>query len=213
MELTIYAIIAFFIFSRLYNAFGKSNQVTKKYIKLNTVQVETKIDNLQDNVQEEEEDKFKYVSSENITSILDVVQKIKLKEPKFSTDKFIEGAEKAFEIVLSSYSKGDLKTIKPLLSKSLFDNLSAKVEKYKNNGETLENTLISIETKKLIKLELLNSVIHANVKFVSEQINILKDKEGKVISGNSATEMIEDILEFKRTAGSSSPKWILSDMY
>lgn len=211
MELTIYAIIAFFIFSRLYNAFGKSSQTTKS--QLVRIQDEKRVN---EEIPEDdiiEEDKFKYVGGENLSEIGSVAEKIKAKEPRFSTDRFIEGAERAFEMVLSSYSKGDLKEIKALLSKSLFDNLLAKVEERKNSGQTLENIIIAINSRELTKLDFTGSTINATVKFVSEQSNVVKDASGNIISGDhNKTEIVEDILEFKRTAGSSSPRWLLHDM-
>jgi predicted lipid-binding transport protein (Tim44 family) len=49
-----------------------------------------------------------------------------------------------------------------------------------------------------------------SVRFQSEQVNIVKDRDGKVIEGDrDHVESVTDIWTFARDTGSSDPNWTL----
>ena len=48
------------------------------------------------------------------------------------------------------------------------------------------------------------------MEFVSEQVNILRDAEGKVIEGDeNYIQNITDVWTFERAISSTSPNWVL----
>lgn len=50
---------------------------------------------------------------------LSEIDKVLAKIPGFNREKFLTGAERAFEIIISAFSKGDVETLEMLVSKSL----------------------------------------------------------------------------------------------
>lgn len=135
---------------------------------------------------------------------------IKLADREFDEDGFLEGARKAFEMILDAYARGDSKALRPLLSNDVFQDFDAAVKERDKAGQTLDTTLVYISSADIIEAELQGRTAFVTVKFVSEQINVLRDSEGNVIDGDPdhVTE-VTDIWTFARNTRSRDPNWTL----
>lgn len=135
---------------------------------------------------------------------------IKLADREFDEDSFLEGARKAFEMILDAYARGDSKALRPLLSNDVFQDFDAAVKERDKAGRTLDTTLVNISSTEIIEAELQGRTAFVTVKFVSEQINVLRDSEGNVIDGDPdhVTE-VTDIWTFARNTRSRDPNWTL----
>ena len=208
MEIAIYAILALFIFGRLYSSFGRggASSISGKIINLSG-----SID--KQNNKSQLDDQFLYLQAENYSELLSQAKKIKKFEQGFSTDKFMIGAESAFEIVISAFAKCELKTLQKLVDDKLLQTLISKIEKRKLANHKLENTLIAVTSKKIVGLDLSDGVVFAKVKFASEQVSITKDDKENIISGAKKSSIIvKDMWTFKRALNSSSPNWFVTEM-
>lgn len=143
-------------------------------------------------------------------SIRNVIQQMTKLDPEFSLKEFREGASWAFEMIIDAFAKSNTEPLKQLLSKSLFQQFAAALKERAAQGYTFENTLVKIESDEVVEATLKGSVAHLKVKFVSEQIPLLKDKNGVVIEGN--VHQIDQVVEywtFERNLTSDDPNWIL----
>jgi predicted lipid-binding transport protein (Tim44 family) len=62
----------------------------------------------------------------------------------------------------------------------------------------------------VVGAEMRGSVARITVRFKSEQINLLRDAEGKVLEGDPRTaEEVIDIWTFERNTTSPDPNWTL----
>ena len=79
-----------------------------------------------------------------------------------------------------------------------------------SEASTLETTVISVKTADVIEAELQGRQAAVTVKFVSEQVNVTRDTEGRVIDGdpNQVTD-ITDIWTFARNTRARDPNWKL----
>lgn len=66
------------------------------------------------------------------------------KIPGFNREKFLTGAERAFEIIISAFSKGDVETLEMLVSKSLLKKFQEIIEKRKAEGITSGKPTLSV---------------------------------------------------------------------
>ena len=72
------------------------------------------------------------------------------------------------------------------------------------------NTLIKIEKVEVQEAHVPNNIAYLKVKYVSEQVPVLKDKTGNIIEGNpQQIDQIIDYWTFERNLKSSDPNWIL----
>ena len=116
---------------------------------------------------------------------LSEIDKVLAKIPGFNREKFLTGAERAFEIIISAFSKGDVETLEMLVSKSLLKKFQEIIEKRKAEGITSETDFIGFDDVEITNAKISKSeVAKITVRFVSEQVNILKNKDGEVIEGD-----------------------------
>ncbi len=128
----------------------------------------------------------------------------------FGTEVFLEGAGGAFEMIVAAYAEGDLAQLKRLLSKDVYENFAEVVQARYDNQETLETTLVGIKSVALMDARVENRRGLITVKFVSEQINVTRDRDGKIIDGDpDDVAAITDIWTFAREVRSRDPNWTL----
>lgn len=142
---------------------------------------------------------------------LSEIDKVLAKIPGFNREKFLTGAERAFEIIISAFSKGDVETLKMLVSKSLLKKFQEIIEKRKAEGITSETDFIGFDDVEITNAKISKSeVAKITVRFVSEQVNILKNKDGEVIEGDeNFIQNITDSWTFERALTSTNPNWLL----
>ncbi len=134
----------------------------------------------------------------------------KMADPSFTVAKFLEGAAKAFEYIVAAYAKHDTDTLKPLLSADVYGRFSASIQDREDRGEITETELVVLKPPKLESLEVEDGRVVAAVRFQSEQVNVVKDKDGKVVEGDrDHVESVTDIWTFARDLNSRDPNWIL----
>ena len=142
---------------------------------------------------------------------LSEIDKVLAKIPGFNREKFLTGAERAFEIIISAFSKGDVETREMLVSKSLLKKFQEIIEKRKAEGITSETDFIGFDDVEITNAKISKSeVAKITVRFVSEQVNILKNKDGEVIEGDeNFIQNITDSWTFERALTSTNPNWLL----
>lgn len=138
------------------------------------------------------------------------IARIKAADPNFDPDGFLEGAGAAFESVVAAYAQGDSKTLRALLNKEMFESFMAAIEERRERGETHETTIVAVRGADIVDASLQGRTAYVTVKFVTEQINVTRDKVGTVIDGDASKAIeITDIWTFARTVRSSDPNWLL----
>ena len=142
---------------------------------------------------------------------LSEIDKVLAKIPGFNREKFLTGAERAFEIIISAFSKGDVETLEMLVSKSLLKKFQEIIEKRKAEGITSETDFIGFDDVEITNAKISKSeVAKITVRFVSEQVNILKNKDGEVIEGDeNFIQNITDSWTFERALTSTNTNWLL----
>ena len=142
---------------------------------------------------------------------LSEIDKVLAKIPGFNREKFLTGEERAFEIIISAFSKGDVETLEMLVSKSLLKKFQEIIEKRKAEGITSETDFIGFDDVEITNAKISKSeVAKITVRFVSEQVNILKNKDGEVIEGDeNFIQNITDSWTFERALTSTNPNWLL----
>ena len=182
-DIIVFAAIAGFIIYRLRSVLGKRTGFQKETLDQTTKHTKEPIE------------------EQNIPSLLDnelklgeVYKKVK----NFNHKQFLDGAKKAFEIIITSFNNGDKKTLKDLVSKEVYNAFEKAINEKTNNPSSQFYSLI-IESIEDAKVE--NNTISISVNFVSEQM--VNNDEGKIIKN-------KDTWTFEKSVSSSSPNWTLT---
>jgi len=138
------------------------------------------------------------------------IARIRNVDPQFDPAKFLVGARTAFEWIIGAFASGDAASLRPLLNDEVFDNFNKAIKARQQAKETLQTTLVGITSADLIEADLQGRNAVATVKIVSDQINVTRDPEGKVVEGDpSAVAAVTDIWTFARNTRSRDLNWIL----
>lgn len=128
----------------------------------------------------------------------------------FTPDTFLNGARGAFDMILTAFATGDVKTLKALLSEDVFHNFAAAVRSREEAGEVLEETLVGIKRAEIVEADLDGRTAVVTVKFVTEQVSALRNASGDIIDGNpSEVITVTDFWTFAHDTRSRDPNWTL----
>ncbi len=212
IDIILFAGIAAFIGVRLYNALGrkdfdhnhgKAPVVTPAPEKV----VDAKYVVLKPVVDTEDDAKLDEIFGKELAK---AIRKVRAIDPSFSALNFLNGAKKAFEVILKAFGTGDKETLKPLLTSDVYNNFSSEIDERANSGNITENTLIAILSATIKDITVHNKYVRIAIQIVSEQVSLIKDKQGKIVEGDpSHVEKIDEIWIFGRDFNSASPNWEL----
>ena len=125
---------------------------------------------------------------------------------------FLNGAKIAYESIITSFSKGDLKTIKNLLDKNVYDQFDEAIKDKKERNVTSETTFIGINSAEIKEHTQNKNMLEVTVEFVSEIISCIKDKDNKVVSGDAQkVKKVLDTWKFTKDSNSKNPNWLIVD--
>ncbi len=182
-DIIIFAAIAAFIIYRLRSVLGKRTGFQKDVANRKPIQNE-----------EGEQDRKMPSLLDNELKLEEIYKRVN----NFDHKQFLEGAKKAFEIIITSFNNGDRKTLKDLVSKDVYQAFDKAINENTNNPSSQFYSLV-IEGIHDAKVE--NEIISISINFVSEQM--LNNDEGKIIKN-------KDTWTFEKQINSSSPKWTLT---
>lgn len=135
---------------------------------------------------------------------------IRAVDPNFDADSFAEGARAAFEMIVGAFAAGDVQTLRPLLNDAVFQRFSDAVRERELQKQTLETTIVAIKAADLHEAHLEGRTAFVTVRFVSDQINVVRDASGKVVDGEPGqTVELVDLWTFARDTRSRDPNWLL----
>jgi predicted lipid-binding transport protein (Tim44 family) len=131
-------------------------------------------------------------------------------DASFDGARFLDGARSAYEMIVTSFARGDRESLRALLSPEVFDSFSAAIGAREAQGETVETTFVSIDKTTMADAQLRDGVGQITVRFASKLITLTRDRAGAIIDGG--TDKIVDVIDvwtFARKAGATDPNWKL----
>ena len=125
---------------------------------------------------------------------------------------FLKGAEAAYEQIITSFAKGDKKSLKSLLEKKMFNRFAEVIDERKKKQLKSETTFIGFKSIKILEFTKIENIYKVTVNFVSEIITCVKDKNNQIIEGNPDTiKTVNDVWKFSKNMWSQDPTWYLVD--
>ena len=180
-DIIVFAAIAVFIIYRLRSVLGKRTGFQKTIVTENSKKPKIKEENTIPSLKENEQ-KFELVYK---------------KVQNFDHKVFLDGAKKAFEIIITAFNNGDKKTLKSLVSKDVYTAFVSAIDSSSNNPNSQFYSLV-VDSIEDTKVE--SGKITISVKFISEQM--IDNKEDSIVKN-------QDVWVFEKLIKSSSPAWIL----
>jgi predicted lipid-binding transport protein (Tim44 family) len=138
------------------------------------------------------------------------VAAIRAVDPGFEPTGFAAGARAAFTTIVEAFAKGDIGPLQSLLDPQTFASFKGAITGRIERGEKAETTLIGFEASDIAMAEMQGGFAQVTVRFVSEQINVLRNADGQIADGNpNEVQKVVDLWTFRRDTRSSDPNWLL----
>ncbi|KAF0097975.1 MAG: Import inner membrane translocase subunit Tim44 [Rhodospirillaceae bacterium] len=138
------------------------------------------------------------------------VAAIRAADPGFEPIGFTGGARAAFTAIVEAFARGDTATLKPLLDSTTYASFEAAIRGRIERNEKAETTLIGFEASDVAGAELQGTNAVVTVRFVSEQINVVRNADSQIVDGNpNEVQKVVDLWTFRRDTTSGDPNWQL----
>ena len=128
----------------------------------------------------------------------------------FKLSSFLKAAENAFILVVEAFAEGDTETLKELVAQPVYNVFADALKKREEVGESSSVEIHAVRKTQVMSTRMEGRMAYITVRFVSDETNVIRDKEGEVIFGDPdrVTETI-DIWTFGRDIKSKSPVWLV----
>lgn len=128
----------------------------------------------------------------------------------FDEEAFLQGATRAYEIILTAYAEGNRQVLEGLLEIGPLSVFGATIMQRHHKQQTLALCLIGIDESRIVNCLVEGDVVEITVRFVSEMIASTHAEDGTVIEGDPEQIVrVADRWTFRRNIRSSDPNWKL----
>lgn len=131
-------------------------------------------------------------------------------DPNFDEDGFLAGARSAYEMIVEAFAAGDLRSIRPYLSESVYDAFKHAVAARDAAGHSSDVKFVGIENAAIADSVVDDESMNAVVAFTSDQVRVTRDGDGNAVDGDpNRIDLVKDRWTFSRKRSSRDPNWIL----
>lgn len=135
---------------------------------------------------------------------------IKLADRSFDSDQFLEGARKAYEMIVTAYANGDRATLRPLLSDEVYGAFDSVMKAREERNEKVAFSFVGFKSAKLVHAAMKGRTAEIAVEFAAQYLSSTTDSVGTVVEGDPKS--MRDVIDhwsFSRDLKSGDPNWVL----
>ncbi len=127
----------------------------------------------------------------------------------FDPARFLEGAEGAFRMIVAAFAAGDRTQLRKLVADDVYRPFEEAIAAREHAGHRQVSEIRAIHGATIEAAELGGTRARLSVRFVSDQISLLRDQAGSPVSGTEAVTELVDVWTFERDLTSRDPAWRL----
>ncbi len=128
----------------------------------------------------------------------------------FDVAQFMAGAKSAYEMILEAFAASDQQALKPLLSKEVYESFTAAIGERARLGQSMVFQFVGVKSADLDKAVQTGKRAQLTVRFRSDMISALSNKDGTIAEGDpKAVQDVSDLWTFERDTSSKNPNWKL----
>lgn len=135
---------------------------------------------------------------------------IKLADRSFEAERFLAGAKKAHELIVTAYAEGDRGALRPLLSDEVYAAFDRAIKERDQRREQIKFTVVGYKDAKITQACVKARTAEVTVTFQVQIISSTTNADGTLVDGDpTAVRDITDIWTFARDTESRDPNWTL----
>ena len=137
-------------------------------------------------------------------SVTDGLLAISNLDSDFDPERFVVGAQRAYEMIVTAFAEGDRKELRDLLSGPVYDGFLSAINDRESRGEVLDQQFVGIKKAEIVDAETKDGVASVTVRFLSELITARRNRGGELIDGDpQKIKDVTDIWTFNRDVSSA----------
>jgi predicted lipid-binding transport protein (Tim44 family) len=137
---------------------------------------------------------------------------MKLAEPGFSVNTFLQGARGAYEMILMSFERGDLSQVRAFLDVEIEAAFTDAIEAREAEGLKVEATFVGLRELALHNATFDSTTKRAeiSIRYVGELTSVVRNAAGEIVEGDAkVVKRQRDVWTYARVMGASDPNWQL----
>ena len=135
---------------------------------------------------------------------------IKLADRAFDTERFLNGARAAYEMIVTAFARSERDLLRPLLSEDVFETFDRAIKSRETRNIRVDFTFLKLKSARVSAAEMKGRTAEVTVTFESEVMMAGYDPSGALVEGDAKTpHSVTDIWTFSRDTGSRDPNWTL----
>jgi predicted lipid-binding transport protein (Tim44 family) len=146
---------------------------------------------------------------EPVSALGQTLARMKTIDPNFQAGPFLDGVEKAFQMIVRAFAAGDRATLRPLLGDDTWNAFDLAITEREKAGHTHITDVRAIHAITIEAADLRMTLATITVRIVSDQVNMTHTDSGQVITGTDAVTEINDLWTFERDLARADPTWHL----
>jgi predicted lipid-binding transport protein (Tim44 family) len=149
------------------------------------------------------------VVPEPVSALGQTLAQMAVIDRNFTPAGFLDGAEKAFQIIVQAFATGDRATLRPLLGDDTWNAFDMAITEREKAGQTHVTEIRAIHGVTIETAELTGTHAAITVRIASDQVNMTSTQSGQVVTGTDAVTEITDLWTFERDLAQPNPIWHL----
>ncbi|MBN9552199.1 MAG: Tim44 domain-containing protein [Alphaproteobacteria bacterium] len=131
-------------------------------------------------------------------------------DPSFDEQHFLHGAASAYETILHAYAKGDIRTLRLLLSPEVTAAFETAIDERHRCGVEMDITFVCLKEALVTNADVAGTMAEISVRFVAQLISASHSASGALVDGDPH-RIIEtsDVWTFSRDLSQRNPQWRL----
>ncbi len=153
-------------------------------------------------------ERWEGVAEKGVASAWSGLDAVAASDPSFDGKAFLNGARRAYELIVTAFAKGDRETLQALLSPDVFDGFSAEIARREQQGETMETAVVAIDSATVDAARAIAGRNEVTVRVVAKLMSVRRDRAGETIDGEQTRKVVER-WTFARDPKANDPNWKL----
>ena len=133
---------------------------------------------------------------------------IQLADRSFESGHFLDGAKKAYEMVVTAFASSDRTTLRSLLSDEVYAAFNGVIQDREGRKEKVDFTAVGISKAKIVHAALKRRMAEITVSFEAQYISATMNASGALVEGDpKAVRTVNDVWTFTRDVKAGNPNW------
>lgn len=149
-------------------------------------------------------------STDPAGSVAAALTEIGLADRTFTADRFLEGARRAYETIVTAFAHGDREALRPLLGEDVYAAFEHVIAEREARQHRVEFTLLGIREARIAHAALKKTIAEITVSFDTQFNSATYGSDGALVEGDpKLVQNVVDVWTFERNVRAADPNWKL----